>query len=59
MLGARNSSQRDEILTKEKHEAFDVYSIDQSFFGLLRQSIRKNSDRILLFKITIGDVEGM
>ena len=57
MLGARNSSQLDEFFTRGRHEDLDVYYISQSYFGLPRQSIRKNSDRLILFKQTLRDVQ--
>ena len=44
MLGARNSSQLGDFFTRERHENLDVHCISQSYFGLPRQSIRKNSD---------------
>ena len=59
MLGARNSSQIDELFTKGRHEDLDVCYISQSYFGLPRQSIRKNSDRLILFKQTLRDVHKM
>ena len=59
MLGAKNSSQIDEFLTRGRHEDSDVYYISQSFFALPRQSIRNNSDRIILFKQTLRDVQSM
>ena len=59
MLGARNSSQLDEFFTRGRHEGLDVYYISQSYFGLPRQSIRNNSDRLILFKETLRDVQGM
>ena len=59
MLGARNCSQIDEFFTRGRHENLDVYYISQSFFGLPRQSIRNNNDRIILFKQTLRDVESM
>ena len=57
MLGAWNSSPLDEFFTRGGHEGLDVYYISQYYFGLPRQSIRKNSDIIILFKQTVGDVE--
>ena len=57
MLGARNSSQIDEFLTRGRHEDLDVYYISQSYFALPRQSIRNNSDRLILFKQTLRDVQ--
>ena len=59
LLGARNSSQIDEAFTRERHEDLDVYYISQSYFALPRQSIRNNSDRIILFKQTLRDVQSM
>ena len=59
MLGAKNSSQIDEFFTRGRHEDLDVYCISQSYFGLPRQSIRNNSDRLILFKQTLRDVQSM
>ena len=59
MLGARNSSQIDEFFTRGRHEILDVYYISQSYFALPRQSIRNNSDRLILFKQTLRDVQSM
>ena len=59
MLGAKNSSQIDELFTRERHDDLDVYFISQSYFGLPRQSIRNNSDRLILFKQTLRDVQTM
>ena len=43
MSGARNSSQKHWFFTTRRHERLDVYYINQIYFGLPRQSIRKNS----------------
>ena len=59
MLGAKSSSQIDEFFTRGRHEDLDVYYISQSYFGLPRQSIRNNSDRLILFKQTLRDVQSM
>ena len=59
MLGARNSSQIDEFYARGRHEDLNVYYISQSYFGLPRQSIRNNSDRIILFRQTLRDVQSM
>ena len=59
MLGARNSSQIDEFFTRGRHENLDVYYISRSYFALPRQSIRNNSDRLILFKQTLRDVQSM
>ena len=59
ILGARNSSQIDEFFTRGRHEDLDVYYISQSYFALPRQSIRNNSDRLILFKQALRDVQSM
>ena len=59
MLGAKNSSQIHEIFTRGRHEDLDVYYISQSYFALPRQSNRNNSDRLILFKQTLRDVQSM
>ena len=59
MLGAKNTSQIDEFFTRGRHEKLDVYYISQSYFALPRQSIRNNSDRLILFKQTLRDVQSM
>ena len=59
MLGAKNSSQKDEFFTRGRHEDLDVYYISRSYFALPRQNITKNSDRLILFKQTLRDVQSM
>ena len=59
MLGAKNSSQIDEFFTRGRHEDLDVYYNSQSYFALPRQSIRNNSDRLILFRQTFRVVQGM
>ena len=59
MLGARKSSQIDDFFTRGRHEYLDVYYISQTYFGLPRQSIRNNSDILILFKQTLRDVQSM
>ena len=59
MLGVRSSSQIDEFFTRGRHEDLDVFYISQSYFSLPRQSIRNNSDRLILFKQTLRDVQSM
>ena len=36
-----------------------MFYVNQSYFGLTRQSIRNNSDRLILFKQTLRDVQSM
>ena len=59
MIGARNCSPIDEFFTRGRHDCLAVYYVSQSYFGLPRQGIRNNSDIILLFKQTLGDIQSM
>ena len=59
MLGARNSCQIDEFYTRGRHQNLDVRYISQNCFGFPRQSIRNNSDSLILFKQTLRDVQSM
>ena len=59
MLAAGNSSQINEILTRGRHESLTVFLNSQSYFALPRQSFRNNSDRLILFKQTLRDVQSM
>ena len=58
-LGAGNCSQIEEFFTRGRHEGLDVYYISQSYFALPKQSIRKNSDGLIMFKQTLRDVQSM
>ena len=59
MLGARNSSQIDVFYTRGRQEDLSVFYVSHGYFGLPRQSIRNNSDRLILFKQTLRDVQSM
>ena len=59
MLGARNCSQVDEFLMRGRHKYLDVYYISRSYFALPTKSITNNSDRLILFKQTLRDVQSM
>ena len=59
MLGARNSSQIDELYTRGRHEDLSVFYVSQSYFCLPRQSIRNNSARLIVSKQTLRDVQSM
>ena len=59
MLSAPSSSEIDDFFTRGRHENLDVYYISQSYFALPRESIRNNSDRLILLKQTLRDVQSM
>ena len=47
------------FFTRGRNEDLDVYDISQSYFGLPRESIRNHSDKLILFKQAIKDVQCM
>ena len=47
------------FFTRGRHEDLDVYCSSQSYFALSRQNIRKNSNRLILFKQTLRVVQSM
>ena len=47
------------FFTRGRQENLDGYYISQSYFGLPRQSLRNNSDRLILFKQTSREVQSM
>ena len=59
MLGARNCSQIDGFFKRIRHEDLDFYYNSQNYFALPTQSIRNNSDRLILFKQTLRAVQSM
>ena len=59
IVGAQNSSQISDFYTRVGHEDLEVFYFGQSFFSLPRQTIRNNSDIIILFKQTLGEVQCM
>ena len=59
MLGVRNSSQIDEFYTRGRHKGLSEFYVSQSYFALPRQSIRNNSDRLILFKQKSRYVQSM
>ena len=58
-MRARNSSQIDDFYTRGRHKDLSVFYVSQGYFVLLRQSIRNNSDRLKLFKQTLGEVQNL
>ena len=59
MLGARNCSQIDEFFTRGRHKNLDIFYNSQIYLALPRQSIRNKSDRLILFKQSLRDVQSM
>ena len=47
----------DQLLTRGRHNDYDVYYLSQSHFDFPKRTIRKKSNVIVLFQQTLKDVE--
>ena len=56
MLLSKQESNINLFITRGRHNNIDIYYISQSFFHLPKNTIRKNSNIILLFKQTLRDI---
>ena len=59
MLRSQNSSQTSDFYTRVRRENLHVSYISQRYFNFPRQTIRNNSDMIILFKQALKDVQSM
>ena len=56
MLLSKQESNIDLFFTRGRHNNIDIYNISQSYFHLPKNSIRNNSNMIILFKQTLRDI---
>ena len=56
MLLSKQESNIDLFFTGGRHNNIDIYYISQSFFNLPKNTIRNNSNIIILFKQTLRDI---
>ena len=56
MLLSKQESNIDLFLTRGRHNNIDIYYISQSYFHLPKNTIRNNSNKIILFKQTLRDI---
>ena len=57
ILGSSNSKFIDQFFIRGRHNDLDIYYLSQSNFGLPKRTIRKNSNKIILFNQTLKDIE--
>ena len=57
ILGSSNSKFRDQFFIRGRHNNLDIYYLSQSYFDLLKRTILKNSNKIILFNQTLKDIE--
>ena len=56
MLLSKQESNIDLFFTRGRHSNIDIYYISQSYFHLPKNTIRNNSNIIILFKQTLRDI---
>ena len=56
MLLSKQESNIDLFLTRGRYNNIDIYFISQSYFHLPKNTIRNNSNKIILFKQTLRDI---
>ena len=56
MLLSKQESYIDLFFTRVRHNNIDIYYISQSYFHLPKNTIRNNSNIIILFKQTLRDI---
>ena len=56
MLLSKQESNIDLFFTRGRHNIIDIYYISQSYFHLPKNTIRNNSNIIILFKQTLRDI---
>ena len=57
ILGSSNSRFIDQFFIRRRHNNLDIYYLSQSYFDLPKRTIRKNSNKIILFNQTLEDIE--
>ena len=56
MLLSKQKSNFDLFFTRDRHSNIDIYYISRSYFHLPENTIRQNSNIVVLFKQTLGDI---
>ena len=57
VLGSSNSRDIDQYFIRGRHNNLYIYYLSQSYFDLPKRTIRKNSNKIILFNQTLKDIE--
>ena len=56
-LGSTNSRYIPQFFIRGRHSNLDVYYLSESCFDLPKRTIRKNSNKVILFNHTLKDIE--
>ena len=57
ILGSSNSRFIDQFFIRGRHNNLDIYYLSQSYFDLLKRTIRNNSNKIIFLNQTLKDIE--
>ena len=57
ILGSSNIKFIDQFFIRGRHNSLDIYYLSQSYFDLLKRTVRNNSNKIILFNQTLKDLE--
>ena len=57
VLVSSNSRFKDQFFIKGRHNYLDIFYLSQSYFDLPKKTIRNNSNKFILFKQTLKDIE--
>ena len=57
ILGSSNSRFIDQFFIRGRHNNLDIYYLSQSYFDLPKRTIRNNSNKLILFNLTLKDIE--
>ena len=57
ILGSSNGRIIDQFFIRGRYNTLDIYYLSQSYFDLPKITIRKNSNKIILFNQTLKDIE--
>ena len=49
ILGSSNSRYKDQFFIRGRHNNLDIYYLSQSYFDLSKRTLRKNSNKNILF----------
>ena len=57
ILGSSNSKFTDQFFIGGRHNILNIYYLSQSYFDLPKTTIRKNSNKVILFNQTLKDIK--
>ena len=59
ILGSSNGKYTDQFFIRGRQKNCDIYYLPQSYFDLAKRTIQKTSNKIILYKQTLKDIENI